>query len=160
MTKKSPTKKSPKKEEVVFRPVVGVLMERTMAHADKVFFNLLGIAQQGWPFIRMNYGRTDLVRNKMAEHLLKSNFSHLIMLDIDHVHPMDIVQRLMHDKNGVVDHHTDQDDETQHGQYIQRLVTDEPVDQEETHESTGGSQWHTEHNHKGIKEASKKGGHQ
>lgn len=78
-----------------FRPVVGVLLERTIAHADKVFFNFLGIAQQGFPFITMNYGRTDLIRNKMALSLLRSHYTHLIMLDIDHVHPVDIVQRLM-----------------------------------------------------------------
>ena len=77
------------------KPVVGVLLERSISHADKVFWPLLSIAQQGFPFIRMSYGRTDLVRNKMALQLLKSDFTHLIMLDIDHIHPVDIVQRLM-----------------------------------------------------------------
>ncbi len=84
------TQKIPK-----IRPIVGVPLERTLAHADKVLFPLLMIAQQGFPFIRMNYGRTDLVRNKFAQHLLQSNFTHLIMLDVDHIHPHDIVQRLM-----------------------------------------------------------------
>lgn len=78
------------------RPVLGVLFERSLSHADKVVYPLLGIAQQGFPFIQIPYGRTDLVRNKMALHLLKSSFTHLIMLDVDHVHPTDIVHRLMH----------------------------------------------------------------
>src|SRR3990172_3908985 len=77
------------------RPVVGVLLERSLSHADKVIYPLLSIAQQGFPFISINHGRTDLVRNKMALHLLQSHFTHLIMLDIDHIHPGDIVQRLM-----------------------------------------------------------------
>ncbi|MGW8177388.1 MAG: hypothetical protein ACWGQW_01110 [bacterium] len=92
---KNPPKKKAKAKSPVFRPVVGVLMERAMSHADKVFFPLLAIAQQGWPFIRMAQGRTDHVRNKMALALLQSDYTHLIMLDIDHVHPQDIVQRLM-----------------------------------------------------------------
>lgn len=77
------------------RPVIGVLLERTLAHADKVFYSFIGIAQQGWPFVHMNYGRTDLARNKLALHLLGSDFTHIIMLDVDHQHPMDIVQLLM-----------------------------------------------------------------
>src|SRR3990172_6237574 len=77
------------------RPVIGVLLERALSHADKAFFPLLGIAQQGWPFMKMPYGRTDLVRNKMVLSLLQSQHTHLIMLDVDHIHPMDIVQRLM-----------------------------------------------------------------
>lgn len=77
------------------RPVVGVPLERAMSYVDKVIWPLLAIAQQGWPFIRMNYGRTDLVRNKMVQQLLGSHFTHLVMLDVDHIHPEDIVQRLM-----------------------------------------------------------------
>lgn len=77
------------------RPVIGIPMERTISHADEVFFNFLGIAQQGFPFVKMDYGRTDLGRNRLAIHLLKSDFTHLIMLDLDHVHPINIVQRLM-----------------------------------------------------------------
>lgn len=77
------------------RPILGVPLERTIAHADKVFYNFIGIAQQGWPFIQVSYGRTDLARNRMALHLLASDFTHLIMLDLDHTHPINIVQRLM-----------------------------------------------------------------
>ena len=86
---------STEEKEVVLKPVVGVLLERSISHADKVFFPLIGIAQQGIPFLHVSYSRTDLVRNKMALRLLQSDFTHLIMLDIDHIHPVDIVQRLM-----------------------------------------------------------------
>jgi len=70
-------------------------MERAISHADKVFFPFLAIAQQGFPIIAISYGRTDVIRNKFALHLLNSDATHLIMLDLDHVHPWDIVQRLM-----------------------------------------------------------------
>ena len=36
----------------------------------------------------------DEARNQAAIALLKSDFTHLLMLDIDHVHPYNIVQRL------------------------------------------------------------------
>jgi hypothetical protein len=88
--------RKPEEEKIAWpRPVVAIPMERTISYADKVFWPFLAIAQQGWPFIRFNYGRTDLVRNKYAQHLLASHFTHLVMLDVDHIHPDDIVQRLM-----------------------------------------------------------------
>lgn len=72
---------------------VGVLHERAMSYADKVFPRFWGIAQQGVPLLTQSYGRTDVIRNKMAVQFLKSYFTHLIMLDVDHMHPTDIVQR-------------------------------------------------------------------
>lgn len=87
----------PHKEEKIPwpRPIIGVPLERAISHADKVFWPFISIAQQGWPFMQVPYGRTDLVRNKMAQHLLASHFTHVVMLDVDHVHPENIVQRLM-----------------------------------------------------------------
>lgn len=82
-------------QPIQLRPVIGIPMERAISHADKVFFNFIGIAQHGIPFIKSDYGRTDLGRNRFAIHLLKSDFTHLIMLDLDHIHPVDIVHRLM-----------------------------------------------------------------
>lgn len=76
------------------RVVAGVLQERAMSHSDDVFYNFWAIAQQGLPVIPMPYGRTDVTRNKMAIQLLRSDHTHLLMLDIDHKHPWDIVQRL------------------------------------------------------------------
>lgn len=52
------------------------------------------IAAQGVPFIKQDYQRTDLARNRLAMELLKSNYTHILMLDADHTHPTDIVQRL------------------------------------------------------------------
>lgn len=77
------------------RPVLGVLLERSLSHADKILFPLLRIAAKGFPFLEVPYGRTDMVRNKMALMTLGSSYTHLIMLDVDHIHPPNIVERLM-----------------------------------------------------------------
>lgn len=76
------------------RIVVGIPIERAMSHASQVFFPFMAIAAQGVPMMKFPYGRTDLVRNKMAMELLRSDFTHLLMLDFDHVHPQYIVQQL------------------------------------------------------------------
>lgn len=65
-----------------------------MSHADKVFYNFWSIAMLGLPIINMPYGRTDVVRNKGAIELLKSDYTHILMLDIDHLHPAYIVHNL------------------------------------------------------------------
>lgn len=69
-------------------------LERALSYADKCFWNFMMIARTGAAFLPMSYMRTDLYRNKVATELLKSDFTHLIMLDADHQHPFDIVQRL------------------------------------------------------------------
>jgi len=76
------------------RILVGVPLERSMSFTERTFYNFWAIAQQGVPIIQMPYGRVDVTRNKLAISLLQSNFTHLLMLDIDHQHPRDIVQRL------------------------------------------------------------------
>ena len=76
------------------RIVLGVPQERAMSYSDSVFYNFFAIAQQGVPIIPMPHGRIDVTRNKFAIQLLRSDFTHLLMLDIDHKHPWDIVQRL------------------------------------------------------------------
>lgn len=76
------------------RILVGIPLERSVSYADKVFHQFLAIASQGPIFLREPYGRTDLVRNKFVQRLLTSDASHLLMLDIDHIHPMKIVQQL------------------------------------------------------------------
>ena len=77
------------------RPVLGIPLERAISHADKVFYDFLAIVQQGFPVIAASYGRTDVVRNKFALHTLSADVTHLVMLDLDHKHPWDIVQRFM-----------------------------------------------------------------
>jgi hypothetical protein len=76
------------------RVAVCVLRERSISYADEVLPNLINIFAQGVTPIEMDYTRTDLARNKVSMHFLKTDFTHLLMLDIDHTHPMDIVQRL------------------------------------------------------------------
>lgn len=76
------------------RILVAFLLERTISYADLVFPAILQIAAQGPVILNMPYQRTDLARNRASMELLKSNFTHLLMMDIDHVHPADIIQRL------------------------------------------------------------------
>jgi len=76
------------------RVLVSFLLERSISYADLVFPSIVQIAAQGPVVLNMPYQRTDLARNKAAIELLKTDFTHLLMLDIDHIHPHDIVQRL------------------------------------------------------------------
>ena len=76
------------------RVIVGIPLERALSHANETFWRFMEIASRNPVFGRLPYQRTDLYRNKMAELLLSTDFTHLIMLDIDHTHPVDIIQRL------------------------------------------------------------------
>lgn len=76
------------------RPVVFVPLFPALPYAEQVFFSFIAIAQQGVPFLQIPYGRTDLVRNIAVKALLESDYTHILMLDADHKHPADIVQRL------------------------------------------------------------------
>lgn len=76
------------------RILLGVPLERTISHASLVFSRFMEIAAQGVAFLKQDYTRTDLARNRFAIKLLESQYTHLLMLDLDHVHPVDIVQRL------------------------------------------------------------------
>jgi len=75
--------------------IIGLLPERQGVAVCDTLFDIIAIAQQGYPFIRTQYARTELQRNIMAEHLLGSDFSHLLMLDADHRYRPDLVQRLV-----------------------------------------------------------------
>jgi hypothetical protein len=76
------------------RILLGIPLERAVSHADEVFVNFMQIAIQGPALLDIPYGRIDVVRNLMATALLESEYTHLLMLDIDHKHPTDIIQRL------------------------------------------------------------------
>lgn len=84
-------------EEKAPRVVVTIPIERGGVPADEIFWNFVHIAQQGWSFMPTSYGRTDYVRNKCAQGLLDSDFSHLVMLDSDHMHPLNVVAQLAAD---------------------------------------------------------------
>jgi hypothetical protein len=74
--------------------VVGIPMERTFNNS--AFFHFWHIARRGYPITPFVYGRTDLNRNKMAWWLANDGkeYTHIVMLDADHLHPEDIVERL------------------------------------------------------------------
>lgn len=74
------------------RIAVGIPLERNCS--DMAFVNFWNIARRGWPLIERLYGRTDVNRNTFAKALLQSKATHLVMLDLDHAHPPDIVERL------------------------------------------------------------------
>jgi hypothetical protein len=69
-------------------------MERQPMVDAAPFYGFLTLAQQGYAFISSQYTRTDVQRNAFAVHLLKSKYEWLLMLDSDHVHPADVVERL------------------------------------------------------------------
>ena len=76
------------------RIVVHIPMMSALLYADKVFGRLWAIAQQGVPFLPLGADVTHVVRNRAGEALLMSDFTHILMLDADHLHQVDIVQRM------------------------------------------------------------------
>ena len=76
------------------RVLVGIPLERAISYAERVFFRFMAIASQGPAFVEMPYGRIDLVRNIMVQKFLTTDFTHLLMLDIDHEHDPYIIQKL------------------------------------------------------------------
>lgn len=72
---------------------VGIPMERTLT--DWSFIHFWQIARRGWPLIDHVYGRTDINRNRMAKWVRDNpEYTHLLMLDLDHIHAPNIVERL------------------------------------------------------------------
>jgi len=63
----------------------------------RLFFSFISIARQypECPWIESDYNRTDVQRNKFGIQLLKSkDYTHVLMLDADEVHPPQTVSRL------------------------------------------------------------------
>lgn len=77
------------------KPAVAILMERTISYADEVMPWIVGVAQYRYPMLFLPYGRTDTTRNRYAKTMLAGDYTHLVMLDIDHRHPVDVVERLL-----------------------------------------------------------------
>jgi len=62
----------------------------------KEFNAFMAIAQRGWPIIQRDSGRTDDNRNQIGKQFLEDDrLDYLLMLDADHIHPPDIVERMM-----------------------------------------------------------------
>lgn len=74
------------------RVALAIPIERSISYAEKVFYNFLYIASQSPWFIECPYGRIDVIRNQIAIQLLATDLTHVLMLDIDHKHPENIIQ--------------------------------------------------------------------
>lgn len=77
------------------RPVIYIPLFAALPFADDVLPYFIEIARHGTPFIHLPYGFADQMRNKAVDVFLQSEFTHLLMLDADHKHPHDILQRLI-----------------------------------------------------------------
>ncbi len=76
-------------------PIVALPLERATSYSEIVMPWIISLSQQGWAFIDPSYKRTDLARNHFCYHLLDNpRFTHIVMLDMDHQHPRDIVLKL------------------------------------------------------------------
>lgn len=75
-----------------FKALIGIPMERTIGQHS--FFSFWEIAMGQWPLARLEYTRNDIARHQFAEFLLQTDCNYLLMLDSDHTHPPDIMQRL------------------------------------------------------------------
>jgi len=75
------------------RFILAIPKERTLR--DIAVDGFMSIASQGIDFIRQPYTRVDIARNRFAKSMLAAGetWTHLVMLDSDHVHPPDILQR-------------------------------------------------------------------
>jgi hypothetical protein len=84
-----------------------MLMERTIpSEAVMAAFGVaLHCAKQDYSMILTGYARTDVARNKLVAAFMEATEDDddvLVMLDADHTHPMDIVERLVSHGEGVV----------------------------------------------------------
>jgi hypothetical protein len=86
------------------RIVVAIPLERTLPSIT--FPAFWALAMRGWPLLDTAYGRTDIQRNKFAHALLATDFTHVCMLDLDHLHPASVVEQLaanvIHDPDRLV----------------------------------------------------------
>lgn len=79
-------------ERAGIKILVGIPLERNVS--DMAFLHFWQIAKQGYPLIERLYGRTDANRNTFARALLESSFTHLAMMDVDHAHQPDTIERM------------------------------------------------------------------
>jgi hypothetical protein len=77
------------------RIAVFVPMLPSMSYADELFPHFIEIARTGVRFVYHPFGLIDGVRNRVAEGVLADDsFTHVLYLDADQKHPIDIVPRL------------------------------------------------------------------
>ena len=75
-------------------PRVAVAVPLEPSVNNLVFHNFMKIARQGWGWFRLPATRCDVARNIFSATLLKTDYSHLLQLDSDHMHHLQIVPRL------------------------------------------------------------------
>jgi len=76
------------------RILVHIPMTPALNHADSVFYDFMAIATNGPAFVDAGYNKIELAREKGCQKLMETDFTHILMLDSDHKHPKDIIQRL------------------------------------------------------------------
>lgn len=86
-----PTSTKKELEKAGIKIALAIPMERNVP--DSAFLHFYAIAQKGWPLFARLYGRTDFNRNEFAKTLLESDYTHLIMLDLDHLHAPNIIEQ-------------------------------------------------------------------
>lgn len=74
--------------------LVHIPLERALSHSDRVFPNFWGIARQGVDAIFLPYGEVCQTINRAIQLFLETDHTHFLILDNDHEHPLDIIQRL------------------------------------------------------------------
>lgn len=75
------------------RPLVAIPPDQSIPNEARGWMRALDA--EGWPQIDMKRQPVMIARNRIAEHLLAHpQFTHVLMLDIDHEHPPDVVRRL------------------------------------------------------------------
>ena len=76
------------------RIVVFVPLTAALGNSYSVFPRFWAIAQQGVPFLPIQPDVTHVARCRAGEALLKTDFTHILMLDQDHIHDAYIVQKM------------------------------------------------------------------
>lgn len=80
-------------ETVWPRIVIGVATTERMP--AEIFWSCVAFAQQGYAFAKLPPMDKDVIRNRYALHLLENpQFTHLLLLDVDHDHPYNLVKHL------------------------------------------------------------------
>lgn len=74
---------------------LAIPLGKSLEHAGQTFYNFMYIASQGPWFVECPPSvRIDIVRNNVAVQLLRATgLTHVLMLDADHKHPVDIIQQ-------------------------------------------------------------------
>lgn len=82
----------PEKSE---RPEVVVAVPKERSVHQDAFAHFIEIARRGWDWLHLPYCRNDIARNKLAAGARRGGYDWLVMLDSDHKHPPNVVERLL-----------------------------------------------------------------